>query len=80
MEGPVETVLAGHREYLSRARGLRETTARGYVDVVRPFVGSRLGADGRLTWDSLTAADVIGFVVASTPTHSRGTAALTATA
>jgi integrase/recombinase XerD len=80
VNGPVEALLVRYREYVSGERGLRDTTARGYMDVVRPFVGSRLRSDGRLTWDSLTAADVIAFVVASTPKHSRGTAALTVTA
>jgi integrase/recombinase XerD len=64
VQGPVEAALALYREYLCRERGVRDTPARGYVDAVRPFVGSRLGSDGRFTWDSLTAADVIAFVVA----------------
>jgi integrase/recombinase XerD len=81
VEAPADNALTRYRQYLIHERGLRETTARGYVDAVRPFVCSRLVPKGRtLTWDSLTAADVTAFVVAWTPKQSRGTASLTVTA
>jgi len=81
LEGPVDRALGRYRQHLLHERGLRETTARGYVDAVRPFVRSRIAPEGRpLTWESLTAEDVTAFVVAWTPKQSRGTAALTVTA
>ncbi len=35
---PIEELLARYRRYLRETRGLAETSARGYVDGVRPFV------------------------------------------
>jgi integrase/recombinase XerD len=81
MEGPVERDLARYRQYLIQERGLRETTAREYADLVRPFVGNRVAADGlTLNWEFLRAADVTAFVAAWLPRQSRGTAAVTVTA
>jgi integrase/recombinase XerD len=79
--GPVEVMLDRYRQYLRRERGLQATTARLYIYLVRPFVDGRLSPDGlTLDWESLRAADVIGFVVARTPQQSRGAAKLTVTA
>jgi integrase/recombinase XerD len=78
---PVDVAIERYRAYLTTERGLRATTARGYIDAVRPFVRSRLSADGlSLEWASLRAADVSAFVVAHTPSQSRGTAKITVTA
>lgn len=79
--GPVDVAIARYREYLTKERGLTCATVRGYVDAVRPFLRARVSPDGlTLDWDSLRAADVSTFVVARTPTQSRGTATLTVTA
>src|SRR5262252_1374168 len=61
--GPMEKVLERYWNYLTIERGLRHTTARGYVHAVRPFLYDRvLPDDAGLR--HLTAADVITFVVA----------------
>ena len=79
--GPVEVMLDGYRQYLRRERGLEASTAGLYLHFVRPFVSGRLSPDGvTLKWESLRAADVIGFVVARTPQQARGAAKLTVTA
>jgi site-specific recombinase XerD len=54
--GPVDVAIARYREYLTRERGLRRATVRGYVDAVRPFLRTRVSPDGlTLDWDSLRA-------------------------
>jgi integrase/recombinase XerD len=81
VSGPVDVAIARYREYLTKERGLKHATVRGYVDAVRPFLRARVSPDGlTLDWDSLRAADVSAFVVARTPTQSRGAAKLTVTA
>jgi hypothetical protein len=64
------------RRYLTVERGLTAGTARGYVDIVRPFVESRVTLDrcGRL-WE-LSPADVLGFLLAETGRRSRKSAKL----
>jgi site-specific recombinase XerD len=60
---PVEQVLEGFRGYLLVERGLTPAAARGYVDLVRPFVAGRvgeLGVDPR----RVTAGEVTSFMVA----------------
>ncbi|MGI8701289.1 MAG: tyrosine-type recombinase/integrase [Nocardioidaceae bacterium] len=71
--GPVEELLGQYRDYLVAERGLTPATARGYVGVVRPFVRSRCLGD-QLDLGTLTAADVIGYVVASCPGRAIGSA------
>lgn len=73
--GPVEDLLDRYRGYLLGERGLTEGTVRGYVDVVRPFVASRLDGDA-LDLAGITAADVTGFVLAACPGCSTGWAKL----
>ena len=46
--GPVEVLLERYRRYLVSERGLGTPTARGYIDLVRPFVIGRATAEGRL--------------------------------
>lgn len=58
---PAAHQLACYRRYLRDVRGLTDTTVRGYVDSVRPFV-QRHVVDGELDWRVLTSADVIDFV------------------
>ncbi|MGH3791750.1 MAG: tyrosine-type recombinase/integrase [Pseudonocardiaceae bacterium] len=62
-QGPSEVLLERYRSYLVGERGLGLATARGYVDLVRPFVVGRVTAEG-VDVASLTAADVVGFVLA----------------
>lgn len=59
--GPAEDLLACYRAYLLNIRGLAAATARGYVDMVRPFVQRRV-VDGELGWHVLTSADVVAFI------------------
>jgi site-specific recombinase XerD len=76
---PTEALLARYREYLLCTRGLTTTSARGYVDMVRPFVGGRLVED-ELDWAGLQAADVHGFVLSACRGRSIGSAKLMTTA
>jgi integrase/recombinase XerD len=73
--GPVEHLLGRYRDYLLGERGLTEGTVRSYVDVVRPFVASRLHGEV-LDLAGVTAADVTGFVLAACPGYSTGWAKL----
>jgi site-specific recombinase XerD len=59
----VEVLLDRYREHLLVERGVTVETARGYVDLVQPFVVTRVH-DGELDLASLTPADVLGFVLA----------------
>jgi site-specific recombinase XerD len=43
---PIEVLLVRFREYLLVERGLEVRAARGYVDLVRPFVADRVTAGG----------------------------------
>ena len=54
-------------------------TARGYADMVRPFLAGREEASG-LAVPDLTAAEVTAFVLAACPGKPKGTAKLTVTA
>jgi integrase/recombinase XerD len=60
----VDLLLERYREYLLVERGVTAETARGYVDLVRPFVVARVREDGELDLASLTPGDVLGFVLA----------------
>lgn len=62
-QGPVEVLLERYRRYLVGERGLGAPTARGYVDLVRPFVIGRATVDG-VDVAGLSPADVVGFVLA----------------
>jgi site-specific recombinase XerD len=73
--GPVEELLGRYRGYLIGERGLTSGTARGYVDLVRPFAATRLHG-GVLDFASLTAADVTGFVLGACPGRAVGSAKL----
>jgi integrase/recombinase XerD len=76
---PTEALLARYRRYLLSTRGLVATSARGYVDLVRPFVQSRV-IDGELDWMGLSACDVIGFVRSACRERSNRSAKLAVTA
>jgi site-specific recombinase XerD len=77
--GPVEDLLRHYRGYLTSERGLRERTADNYTEAVRPFLESRLSAQG-LELGQLSAAEVTEFVAASLPRQTRGKAKGTVTA
>jgi integrase/recombinase XerD len=76
---PAEALLGRYRRYLVTERGLAVVTARGYADMVRPFLAGREEAGG-LALADLTAAEVTAFVLAACPGKPKGTAKLTVTA
>ena len=69
-------LLEQYRRYLMVERGLTAGTARGYVDIVRPFVESRVTAAGEVELWDLSPADVLGFLLAETDRRSRKSAKL----
>ena len=76
---PADALLGRYRRYLVTERGLAPATARGYADMVRPFLMRREEA-GALDLAGLTAAEVTGFVLAACPGVRKGSAKLTVTA
>jgi integrase/recombinase XerD len=76
---PAEALLGRYQRYLVTERGLAVVTARGYADMVRPFLAEREEAGG-LALADLTAAEVTAFVLAACPGKPKGTAKLTVTA
>jgi len=71
----VELLLERYRDYLLVERGLVAGTARGYVDLVRPFVVSR--CDGRvLDFAGLTPSEVLSFVLSECERRPRRRAKL----
>ena len=76
---PAEALLGRYRRFLVTERGLAATTARGYADMVRPFLAGRQD-DGGLGLGQLTAAEVTAFVLATCPGMPKGSAKLTVTA
>jgi site-specific recombinase XerD len=76
---PAEALLARYRRYLVDARGLADTSARGYVDMVRPFVATRV-VDDELDWVGLRPADLNAFVLSTCRSLSIGSAKLAVTA
>ena len=75
--GAVERLLADYASYLSLERGLSGLTVERRTSLVRPFLAERV-VDGRLTLESVTAADVTAFMVArgrsASPAGVQGTA------
>jgi len=76
----VEELLGRYRAWLCSERGLAEVTARNYADMVRPFVASRLNIAGELDLRSLSAGDVLAFVLTQCPHRRPGSAKLLVTA
>jgi len=64
-------LLERYRRYLMVERGLTVGTARGYVDIVRPFVESRVASTGEVELWELSPADVFGFLLAESGRRSR---------
>jgi len=71
-----DELVERYRRYLLIERGLTAGTARGYVDLVRPFIESRTDPAGGLVLWELTAADVLGFVLSQSDRRSRKSAKL----
>jgi integrase/recombinase XerD len=79
--GVLEGALERYRGYLIVERGIRNESASRYIDLMRPFLQTKVLPDGlALDLRSLTAADVISFVVTNCPRLNPGMAGLTATA
>jgi integrase/recombinase XerD len=76
---PAEALLGRYRRYLVTERGVAATTARGYADMVRPFLAGREDA-GQVALASVTAAEVTAFVLATCPGMPKGSAKLMVTA
>ena len=71
-----DELLEQYRRYLMVERGLTAGTARGYVDIVRPFVESRVTTTGETELWELSPADVLAFLLAETRRRSRKSAKL----
>ena len=76
---PACALLADYRRYLIGERGLTAATARGYIDAVRAFVVGQVRVDRRELAE-LSAGDVMGFVLASSPAKAKGSRKLQVTA
>lgn len=79
VSNPTVALLTRYSEYLLGTRGLTTASARGYVDMVRPFVSGRLVND-ELDWAGLRAPDVHNFVLTASRGRSIGSAKLMTTA
>ena len=75
-----DLLLERYRDYLTVERGLAAGTARGYVDLVRPFVASRVGQSDEVDLAGLTPSEVLGFVLAECQRRPRRSAKLMVTA
>jgi len=83
MLGPVEALLGDYACYLTKERGLSVLTVRRETDLVRPFLAARVVGDGDgdvLILDSLTAAEIIAFMLARSRSDSPATVQRTGTA
>jgi integrase/recombinase XerD len=77
----LEAFVERFHTYLTVERGVRDETAFRYIHLIRPFLQTRILPDGlALDFRSLTAADVISFVVRICPRLNPGMAGLTVTA
>ena len=71
-----QELLDRYYQYLVTERGLKPTSARGYISLVDPFLRNRETPDGRLGLQNLQAGDVTRFVVTSAPGRAVGSAKL----
>jgi integrase/recombinase XerD len=74
---PRESLLDRYYEYLVTERGLRPTSASGYVNFVDPFLHQLEMSDGSLGLDTLQAGHITSFVVATASRQPVGSAKLT---
>jgi site-specific recombinase XerD len=79
MLGPVEALLGDYACYLTQERGLSVLTVRRETDLVCPFLAGRVDG-GVLSLDSLTAAEIIAFMLARSRSDSPATVQRTGTA
>ncbi len=70
-DGPVEVLLARYQDYLLVERGLAASTAALDVRLARPFLATRVQADGQLDLAGLGAGEVAAFVVAQSRQQPR---------
>jgi len=61
--GPLEMLLRRYQDYLLVERGLAASTAALDVRLARPFLATRVGADGQLDLAGLGAGEVAAFVL-----------------
>lgn len=83
MLGPVEELLSNYACYLTKEWGLSVLTVGRETDLVRPFLAGRVVCDGDgdvLSLDSLTAAEIIAFMLARSRSDSPATVQRTGTA
>src|ERR1035437_10097155 len=59
---PADAVIAGWRQYLLAERGITPASARGYTDLVRPFLATRDDGD-RVQLDGTCAAEINAFML-----------------
>ena len=79
--GVLEAAIEKYRSYLTVERGIQNETACRYIDLMRPFLQTRVLPDALgLDFRSLKAADVISFVVTTCRRLNPGTAGLAVTA
>ena len=76
---PAEVLLERYRCYLLAERGLQVKAARGYIDLVRPFIAGHAGT-GSTDLGQLTAGEVTAFLVAQSRRLAPKTAQRLATA
>ena len=62
---PAEVLLEEYRGWLLAERGVQVKVARGYLDLVRPFVARHAAADEGL--GRLSAGDVTAFLTVAVP-------------
>jgi site-specific recombinase XerD len=77
--GAVEVLIADYREYLAVERGLTADTIEGYALTARPFLEARQCDGDRLDLDSVSASDVMAFVVDRCSGQPKGAAKMTVT-
>ena len=79
--GGLEAFLHRYRQLFEVERGIQDRTACRYIDLIRPFLQTRILPDGlALDFQSMTAADVISFVLTTCRRLNPGMAALAVTA
>src|SRR5260370_42711209 len=61
--GPLDVLLSQYQDYLLVERGLAASTAALDVRLARPFLATRVVADGQLDLAGLGAGEVAAFVV-----------------
>jgi site-specific recombinase XerD len=69
--GPLEVMLSQYQDYLLVERGLAASTAALSMRLARPFLATRVGADGQLDLAGLRAGEVTAFVVAQSRQQPR---------